>query len=275
MAELGIGDVARLTNTNPSTLRLWERHGLIRPARSASGQRVYSPEDIQTIRSILRMRKEDGLNMSAIKRALLPSMESPQQASASLDQAQHDELTARLGERFRKARLKRKMPLKEAANLTQLSASFISTFERTGLGATVTSLQKMASAYGTTVTELAQLSEHPSSMNPFVVRRGQARPGPRFGPGIQVFELAERLNTLDCQRWVLEAGAGSDGYYSHEGEEFIHVLEGRFSISIEGGEMHQLEAGDSISFDSRLPHTWRASGTAPTILIWVNTPKSY
>jgi DNA-binding transcriptional MerR regulator len=49
-----IREVARLTGVNPVTLRAWERrYGLIQPARTESGHRLYSMTDIDRVRSIL------------------------------------------------------------------------------------------------------------------------------------------------------------------------------------------------------------------------------
>jgi DNA-binding transcriptional MerR regulator len=53
-----IGPVTTLTDTSPSTLRQWERDGLIpKPARSADGRRQYTPEEIGLIRDIARQRR--------------------------------------------------------------------------------------------------------------------------------------------------------------------------------------------------------------------------
>ncbi|MCS6952591.1 MAG: MerR family transcriptional regulator [Bryobacterales bacterium] len=50
-----LGTVSRLTGFSPSTLRAWERrYGLLRPARSHGGQRLYSEEDV---RLLLRVRE--------------------------------------------------------------------------------------------------------------------------------------------------------------------------------------------------------------------------
>ncbi|MGE8186383.1 MerR family transcriptional regulator [Pseudomonas sp. NPDC086278] len=48
-----IREVARLTGINPVTLRAWERrYGLIQPARTESGHRLYSMSDIERVRTI-------------------------------------------------------------------------------------------------------------------------------------------------------------------------------------------------------------------------------
>ncbi|TGD90771.1 MerR family transcriptional regulator [Mycolicibacterium sp. CH28] len=50
-----IGVAARLTKSPAWQLRAWETSGLLHPARSASGYRLYSPSDIETV---LRLRQE-------------------------------------------------------------------------------------------------------------------------------------------------------------------------------------------------------------------------
>lgn len=49
---------------------------------------------------------------------------------------------------------------------------------------------------------------------------------------------------------------------SHPGQEFNYVLEGRLLISIKGQELI-LEPGDSLYYDSGLPHGMRALGDEP------------
>ena len=59
---------------------------------------------------------------------------------------------------------------------------------------------------------------------------------------------------------------------SHEGEEFIHVLEGTIEINY-GKDVYTLSAGDSIYYDSIVAHHVHAlQGTAAKILAVVYTP---
>jgi quercetin dioxygenase-like cupin family protein len=60
---------------------------------------------------------------------------------------------------------------------------------------------------------------------------------------------------------------------THEGEEFIHVLSG--SISLEyGTAAYTLEAGDSVYYDSIVPHRLLAAGAGGSarILAVIYTP---
>lgn len=63
---LPIRDVVRLTGVNPVTLRAWERrYGLIQPLRTEGGHRLYSPQDVTTIRHIMTWI-ERGITVSKV-----------------------------------------------------------------------------------------------------------------------------------------------------------------------------------------------------------------
>jgi MerR family transcriptional regulator/heat shock protein HspR len=61
-----IGTVARLLKEHPETLRVWERHGLIRPDRR-SYQRKYSNQDLKRLAFIKHLLDDKGLNLAGVK----------------------------------------------------------------------------------------------------------------------------------------------------------------------------------------------------------------
>lgn len=68
---LRIGELARRTGTSPELLRAWEqRYGLLRPARSAGGFRLYSDEDLARVRRV-RSLIRDGLSAAEAARRVL------------------------------------------------------------------------------------------------------------------------------------------------------------------------------------------------------------
>ena len=69
-------------------------------------------------------------------------------------------------------------------------------------------------------------------------------------------------------------GSKAEEQYSHEGEECGVVLEGTFKGTI-GGEEIILEVGDSIYYDSIIPHVWEAVGDKEVKAIWAITPPSF
>lgn len=65
-----IRTVATLTGVNPITLRAWERrYGLVKPTRTASGHRVYTRADIDTVHRILSLM-ENGIAIGHVRDAL-------------------------------------------------------------------------------------------------------------------------------------------------------------------------------------------------------------
>ena len=64
-----ISVAAELAGLHPQTLRIYEREGLLDPARSAGGTRRYSRRDIDRLAEICSLTA-DGLNMAGIRRVL-------------------------------------------------------------------------------------------------------------------------------------------------------------------------------------------------------------
>jgi len=73
---------------------------------------------------------------------------------------------------------------------------------------------------------------------------------------------------LYCTYPVGGESAPADDLMTHSGNEYGIVLEGRCGATV-GEDYYELEAGDSIAFDSRTPHRiWNLSDTEPMIAIW-------
>ncbi len=61
-----ISVAAELTGVHPQTLRIYERRGLLDPARTGGGSRRYSQRDIDRLRRIHDLT-EAGLNLAGVK----------------------------------------------------------------------------------------------------------------------------------------------------------------------------------------------------------------
>lgn len=64
-----ISVAAELAGVHPQTLRIYERKGLVDPARTGGGSRRYSDADIDRLRKIQELTNE-GLNLAGVKRVL-------------------------------------------------------------------------------------------------------------------------------------------------------------------------------------------------------------
>jgi DNA-binding transcriptional MerR regulator len=65
----GISVAAELANTTAQALRLYERHGLITPARTDGGTRRYSNDDVERLQRIAELAA-GGVNLAGIARIL-------------------------------------------------------------------------------------------------------------------------------------------------------------------------------------------------------------
>ena len=83
---LPIREVVRLTGVNPVTLRAWERrHGLLQPVRTEGGHRLYTQNDVETIRAIVSWTSR-GIAISKVG-ALLDRSRMGKVSGASLSNA--------------------------------------------------------------------------------------------------------------------------------------------------------------------------------------------
>lgn len=64
-----ISVAAELAGMHPQTLRIYERRGLVNPARTQGGNRRYSDADIETLQRIADLA-EQGMNLEGIRRVM-------------------------------------------------------------------------------------------------------------------------------------------------------------------------------------------------------------
>ena len=64
-----ISVAAELAGMHPQTLRIYERRGLVNPARTQGGNRRYSDHDIALLRRIAELADE-GMNLEGIRRVM-------------------------------------------------------------------------------------------------------------------------------------------------------------------------------------------------------------
>jgi len=86
-----ISVAAELAGVHPQTLRIYERKGLVAPARTGGGSRRYSDADIDLLRRVQELTDE-GLNLAGVKKvmALEQELAKANAKVAELRQLQHD-----------------------------------------------------------------------------------------------------------------------------------------------------------------------------------------
>jgi DNA-binding transcriptional MerR regulator/quercetin dioxygenase-like cupin family protein len=262
-----ISEASKITNVSRSTLRIWENWGLTRPARTKSGYRTYSREQIERLKHIQRLRNEKNLNVAAIRHLIGAESGTAETFPAH---SVHQSIGQSIGDQLRRLREKRELTIFEAAERTGFSSSYLSSLERGQSNASVATLQKLSVFYRTNVLAFFKDSSEPRKLVRFENRKHISNE-----PGIFIELLATGSNVMEPHVFRLAPGATSGGSYHHQGEEFIFVLEGCCEFWLEEVEHYKLCKGDSLYFSSSQPHRWRNTGKSEVVLFWINTPPTF
>jgi DNA-binding transcriptional MerR regulator/uncharacterized cupin superfamily protein len=257
---LRISEVARRVGISSSALRAWEVLGLVTPQRSQSRYRLYSQSDVRLLQRAIFLRRARGLNPAAIVHVLKRRGVVSAPAESSLLP----------GQRFRRLRTRRGLSLAQVARATSVSVGFLSALERGQMRSSVATLRRIARFYGTNILSLFEAADD----NPRLVRPGQ-RKILETTPGVRMELLAWGHTVMEPHLFRVKPGGGSGESYSHEGEEFLHVLRGNFEIWLDGKDHYHLKPGDSLYFESSTPHRWKNPGRSEAWLLWINTPPTF
>ena len=265
-----IADAARITGVSAGTLRAWEDQGLVQPERIASGYRVYRDEDLTRLSEIKKLRSAS-LPASEISRRLPPIPDrSPNGDGVGPADSEADGSRS-VGRRIKLARELRGMSIRRLASASGLAASHISAIER-GIGRpSIAALQKLAESLGSNVPTLVGFEPTGEEL----VRADRRRTLKMGINGVRFEHLAEVETSFEPLLMTVEPGKGSYEDYSHKGEEFIYVIEGRLRVVLDGTREFDLAPADSLTFASHRPHRWWAIGETPAVLVWVNSPPTF
>lgn len=208
-----------------------------------------------------------------------------------------------IGDKLKAFRLQNHMTLVKLSEKSGVSKSLLSKIERDRSVPTITTFQKIAIALGVDPSclfgnyEAGDLAASSDRSAQYMVSKNlPSDPGSmKNGNGskaISVVRSDQRKKLImpwgahyemlcpDMQRKIefiylhYPVGTQARECYSHEGEECGVVLQGRFKAII-GDQEFILEPGDSIYYESSIPHRWENAGDVEVKAIWVITPPSF
>ena len=257
---LKIGDVARLVGVSSSVIRTWESLGLTRPRRTASKYRLYTPEDVKVLKRARFLRKVRGLNAPAIVEVL--RREGRVRPSS-------DNTAGAIAVHLRQLRRRSGHSLAHVAKAAGISVGFLSALERSQMSASVGTLRKLARFYKTNILDFFDAAGSNSRLV-----QPKRRKVLEAGPGVRMELLAWGNTVMEPHLFRIAPHAGSGEAYTHDGEEFLFVLQGALHLAL-NGEEYRLKRGDSFYFESATPHRWKNPGQKETWVLWVNTPPTF
>ncbi|WP_369140997.1 helix-turn-helix domain-containing protein [Modestobacter versicolor] len=170
-----------------------------------------------------------------------------------------------VGPRLRALRQRKDTTLTQLSETTGISISTLSRLESGQRKATLELLLPLTRALQ---VPLDQLLDEPPSTDPRV------HPRPVERNGMTLLPLTRRPGGLQAYKLVIPPGwpAGEFELRSHEGYEWLYVLNGRFVLHL-GDQQLVLTPGEVVEFDTHLPHALTNPGPAPVELLGLFGPQ--
>jgi transcriptional regulator with XRE-family HTH domain len=158
-----------------------------------------------------------------------------------------------VGAMLREQRRRLNLTIQEIADRAGITKGFLSEIERDRAAPSVATLLKLRRALSLSVSSLFR------SSLPQIVRHNERQEIPYGGLGMNCSlasaRNAHRLTALHAEFEPLGL-SGSEPHSLDSDEEFLLILAGSLEVTI-NSELHLLQAGDSMTFDPRNPHSFK------------------
>jgi len=183
-----------------------------------------------------------------------------------MDKIRKEVKELQIGLKIRRMRQERRLTLQDLADATGLSKPLLSQIENEQVIPPLSTLLRIAKAFKVQLQTFFQ--EEGSSEKCILVRAGEnrrlyRRPNPEGAPPPYTYHsLAYGKKNRNLEPFLVEFEAREwteDLQVSHDGEEFIFMLEGELEMHY-GEKVMTLGPGDSVYYDSSEPHGYVAKG---------------
>lgn len=177
----------------------------------------------------------------------------------------------KLGERLLKIRTDRRLSLAAVAESTGISTSFLSLLEKGRTDVSLGRLLPLLEFYGLGAADVLSLEE---SQDEMVVRAGEAPLLFSLGNGMDMFLAApDRRRPFLPLIAVYQPGTKMSDWSSHDGDEFMYLLEGQLCVEFRDAGRLVLNPGDTIFYSSQRAHRVATLGDTETRVLIVTTER--
>jgi len=185
-----------------------------------------------------------------------------------------------VAETIKTLRQEKKLTLQQVAERTGFSTALLSQIENHLISPPLGTLGKIARALEVDMGYFFGVGRNARFT---IVRHDERRPvsrvaskqGVKYGYSYESLAFEQKDRHMEPFIVILEPATRKDRHaYSHEGEEFIFVLEGKMEVLL-GEHVDVLGPGDSIYFNSEIPHKVQCvEGDETRILAVIYSPKT-
>lgn len=178
-----------------------------------------------------------------------------------------------IGKKLKAIRLGRNLTIQELANRSGVSSNMISRVERGLTIPSVEILMKLARVFEKSVdyfveevnTTYEVVYSSPGKRDATVYEDESNMRTESFTSGLRDPQFSAFYCTIPY------GGKSGVANMYHPGDELIYLLHGRMRVKIID-DIYLLNAGDSLSFKSHLPHSWENVGDGEAQVIWTLSP---
>lgn len=181
-----------------------------------------------------------------------------------------------IGLRIKNLRNEKKYTLKYVSENTGLSIGFLSQLERGMTSIAIDSLDKIAKLLDVELSSFFNMESKTKDCH--IVRRYEHKANV-VNPEIIEYSLSSNMTDFDLLPRLVEVMPALENeteleLYSHDGEEFIYILEGILTLQIDE-EIFSLYPGDSAHVHSNVKHNWKNDSNHIVRFLTVHTPNPF
>ena len=198
-------------------------------------------------------------------------MSLPREFGAEGERDADGRLESFIGAQIRELRSTLGLTMTELADSAEISVGMLSKIENGQTSASLSTLQRLATSLNIPIASF--FSTFDEKREATFVKAGEGLPierrGSRKGHLYQLLGHSLR-NALSVEPFLITLDQDSDAHpiFSHPGVEFIYMLEGSVAYR-HGNQVYELEPGDSLFFDSDVPHGPLELLNLPTVFLSV------
>lgn len=184
-----------------------------------------------------------------------------------------EDILVNVGERVREVRERRGLSLRDISQRTDIDASMLEQIEEGAVAPPLGMVIKLAKALEMKMGYFISGEEgRPYTIvrrdDRKVVSRYDSKKGKHYGYEFESLAPHKKDRHMEPFLVTLEPAKTEEERSTHDGQEFIFVLQGKMEVRL-GEELHLLEPGDAIYYDSTVPHLVKCYGDKTTNILAV------
>ncbi|HDZ90284.1 MAG: cupin domain-containing protein [Deltaproteobacteria bacterium] len=189
------------------------------------------------------------------------------------EDAPAEDIQVNVGERVRKVREERNLSLMDISQRTGLDVSLLEEIENGTMAPPLGTIIRLAKALDLKMGYFISGDEDRSYTivrrdDRKVISRYDSKKGAYYGYGYESLAPHKKNRHMEPFLVSLDPAETEEERSTHDGQEFIYVLEGTMEVRLED-EIHLLHPGDAIYYDSTVPHLVKCHGPERTRILAV------